>query len=180
MTNLIPPSAKMEVVKLYRQRLISVYALLWSLALLVGSMLLYPTYLLITGTNAAYTETAAVVSERTEVYNQIVADLGRSNDEAKTIVVLNQEISLSDRLQDVWSVSEQGIEITSVRIDRVVGGIAPIGLTGKAVNRQALALFRDRLMALPYVTEVNLPIENLANNQDITFAIGVVVNPDVI
>jgi len=178
MTNLIPPEAKTELVRLYWIRMVSVWGLLWSASLLVGSLLLYPTYLLITGTNAAYVETAAQVSERTEAHGLLVANLNRSNQEAVAIVRAANEVSLSDLLQDIWSVNEEGIDITSVELMRGVGEIAPIRLMGEATNRQSLALFRNRLEALPYVTEVNLPIENLAGNQDITFNISVTINSD--
>jgi hypothetical protein len=176
MTNLIPPEAKTELVRLYWIRMVSVWALLWSVLLLVGALLLYPTYLLLTGTSAAYIETVASVSERTEVYDLMVADLNRSSQEAKTIVQAASKVSLSDLLQNMWSVNGGGIDIVSVRLARGVDGITPIGITGEAINRQSLALFRDRLEALPYVTEVNLPIENLAENQDITFSIFVTIN----
>lgn len=178
MTNLIPPESKKQLVRLYLVRLISVWSLLWSVSLLLAALLLYPSYLLITGISAAYVETAASVSERTEVYDAIVEDLNRSSQEAKVIVQTNQESSLSDLLQDMWSVNGQEVEITSVQLSRNADGVTPIGLTGEAVNRQALALFRDRLDALPYVTEVNLPIGNLAENQDINFTILVSVNSD--
>jgi hypothetical protein len=147
-------------------------------SLLLGASLLYPTHLLITGISAAYVETAASVTERTEVYDSIVEDLNRSSREAKSIVQASEESSLSDLLQDMWSVNGQGIEISSVTLSRTTDGVAPIQLTGEATDRQALALFRDRLDALPYVTEVNLPIGNLAENQDINFTISVTINSD--
>jgi hypothetical protein len=178
MTNLIPPESKKQLVRLYFVRLISVWSLLWSASLLLAALLLYPSYLLITGISAAYVETAASVTERTEVYDSTVEDLNRSGQEAKAIVRANQESPLSDLLQDIWLVNGQGVEIASVKFGRSADGMAPIGLTGEAVNRQALALFRDRLDALPYVTEVNLPIGNLAENQDINFTISVSVNSD--
>jgi len=178
MTNLIPPEAKTELVRLYWIRMVSVWALLWSVLLLVGALLLYPTYLLLTGTSAAYIETVASVSERTEAYDLMVTDLNRSSQEAKTIVQAAGEVSLSGLLQDMWSVNGGGIDIAGVQMARDVDGITPIGITGEAINRQSLALFRDRLEALPYVTKVNLPIENLAENQDITFSILVTINSD--
>jgi len=176
MTNLIPPEAKKQLVRLYWIRLGSAWAILWAAALLVGALLMYPTYLLISGTSAAYEQTAAGVIERTEAYDKMVAELDKSSLEAKTIVRTAEQIRLSEILLDIWSVNGQGVEIASVQLIRNAQGFAPIGLTGEAADRQALASFRDRLESLPYVEQVNLPIENLATNQDINFTITVTVN----
>ncbi len=178
MTNLIPPESKKQLVRLYWIRLASAWLILWSAALFIGLLLMYPTYLLISGTSAAYAETAANVIERTEAYDKMVAELDTSNQEAKTIVRTTEQVKLSSVLVDIWSVNGQGIEIASVQLSRDLQGLAPIGLTGEAANRQALASFRDRIESLPYVTQVDLPIENLAQNQDIDFTITVTVNPD--
>jgi len=176
MTNLIPPNSKKQIVRLYWVRVVSVWGLFWALALLISAILLYPTYLLVTGTAAAYAETAASVTERTDIYNDMVAELNKSNQEAKAIVRMSESPVLSGILQDIWGVNGQGIAIASINLVRQAGDIAPVALTGEASDRQALASFRDRLEALAYVEKVDLPIENLAGSQDISFTITVTVN----
>lgn len=178
MTNLIPPESKKQLVRLYRVRLVSAWAILWSAALLIGALLMYPTYMLISGTSAAYAETAASVTERTETFDSMVAELQATNQEAQMIVRSADEAKLSEILTDIWSVNGQGVTISSVQLIRGEQGIQPISLNGEAENRQALASFRDRLESLPYVLEVNLPIESLAQNQDISYTIRVTINSD--
>jgi hypothetical protein len=178
MTNLIPPESKKQLVRLYWIRVFSAWSILWSLALLVGVLLMYPTYLLISGISDAYAETAADVVERTEAFDGMVAELDTSNKEAKTIVRSSEQVKLSAFLSDIWSVAGQGVSISSVQLGRDANSIAPIVIAGKAENRQALASFRDRIESLSYVTKVALPIENLATNQDIDFTITVTVNAD--
>jgi len=176
MTNLIPPQAKKQLVRLYRIRLVSAWAIFWSLTLLVSASLLLPTYLLITGISNAYSESVASAAERTEVYDEMIAVLNQTNQEAKNIIKKSQEPQLSNLLQDIWSVDGQGVGINSVQIQRHEGKINPIRISGEAEDRQALASVRDRIEALPYVTDVDLPIENLAQNQDIIFSITISVN----
>ncbi len=176
MTNLIPPQAKTQLVRLYWIRLVSAWAIVWSVAFGIGLLLMYPTHLLITGTSEAYTETAASASERTEVYDEMVKELGTANLQARQIVSGAKQTKLSSILSDVWSVNGQGVEVSTVQLTRVEGELGPISLIGEAANRQALASFRNRLEALPYVASVDLPIENLALNQDIPFTITVEVN----
>jgi hypothetical protein len=176
MTNLIPPESKKQLIRLYLIRVVSAWAILWAAALFIGALLMYPTYLLISGISAAYEQTAAGVIERTEAYDKMVVELDKSNQEAKAIVRATDQVKLSALLLDIWSVNGQGIEISGVQLSRGAQGLAPIGLTGEAADRQALASFRDRIESLPYVEQVNLPIENLAKNQDIGFTITVTVN----
>lgn len=176
MTNLIPPESKKQLVRLYFVRLVSAWSLLWSVALLVGALLLYPTYLLITGTSDAYAQTAQSVNARTAEYDLMVGELNRSNEEAKSIIKATDAPQFSSLLADIWNANGQGVSINSVDLSAENRVVAPYVLQGVATDRQSLALFRNRLEALPYVTEINLPIENLAGNQDIDFVISVTVN----
>ena len=180
MTNLIPPEAKKQLVRLYWIRLVSAWTILWALALCIGALLMYPTYLLISGTSAAYAETVANVVERTQAYDEMVSKLDTSNKEAQRIVKGSLQSKLSDVLADIWSVNGQGIEISGVQLSRTTSGLAPFRLTGEAADRQALASFRDRLEALAYVEQVDLPIENLAQNQDISFTVTVIVKKEAL
>ena len=176
MTNLIPPESKKQLVRLYWIRLVSAWAILWSVALGVGVVLMYPTFLLITGTSAAYKSTVAGATERTEAYEEMVSELDKSSEEAQRIVRSAESKKLSGLLSDVWSVNGQGIDISGVQLNRDIKGVTPITLTGEAKNRQSLATFRDRIEALPYVEAVELPIGNLAQNQDIQFIVTVTIN----
>lgn len=178
MTNLIPPEAKKELVRLYWIRVVSAWAILWSVALCVGVLLMYPTYLLISGTSAAYSDTAADVTERTESFNTMLAELDKSNQEAQRIIQSAEDVTLSALLTDIWSVNGSGIDIAGIQLSRGAQGLTPITLRGEAVNRQSLAAFRDRIEALSYVEQVDLPIENLAQNQDIDFTIRITINQD--
>jgi hypothetical protein len=178
MTNLIPLESKKQLVRLYWIRLVSAWSILWSVALFIGVLLMYPTYLLISGTSTAYTETSANVTERTETFNKMVAELDKTNQEAKTIISAAKEFKLSALLSDIWLVNGQGVAIAGVQLSRSTEGIKPISLIGEASDRQALASFRDRIEALPYVVKVDLPIENLAENQDINFTITITINPN--
>ena len=176
MTNLIPPTAKKELVRLYWIRVVSAWALLWSVCLLIGGALLLPTYVLIAGTSGAYSSTVASATERTEVYDGMVAELELSTQKARRILQKSAEPQLSHFIEDVWKVNGQGVAVNSIKLTRVPEGIGPIIVTGQANDRQTLAAFRDRIEALPYVGDVNLPIGDLAQNQDIIFSITITIN----
>ena len=177
MTNLIPPQAKKQVTHIYWLRQLCAWMIVWSVAFCIGLLLLWPTYLLLSGTNAAYIATAASATERTATFDEMVTELNQSNDQARRVIVNQQAPNLSGIISDVWDEVRVGVSISGISIARQDNLITPFTVTGEASDRQTLAAFRDRIVALPFVESVNLPIENLAQNQDISFTLTVTFNP---
>ncbi len=176
MTNLIPPAAKKKVVFEYWTRVVCAWGVLWSVCILVGAFLLWPTYVLLTGNNSAYASFFSAASERSDEYEELSKQLVVTSLQAKQIVELSNQMKLSDVLSDIWSVTDQDvIEVDKLTIDRDEAGLAPIVISGNASDRKSLAAFRDELQKLEYVTNVELPIKNLAKNEDINFSLQVLV-----
>lgn len=181
MTNLLPPAAKKQIAFEYWTRVLCAWVALWSVCMLVGVILLWPTYVLLTGNNAVYAESASEATERVGEFESMSKTLTASSKQAETIVGLSKQEPLTLILDDVWEVVEaHRVEISGVQISREKDVLQPFSISGQADDRQALAQFRDALEALPFVSSVNLPIENLAQNQDISFSLVVKVqNSDV-
>jgi len=178
MTNLIPRSAKKKIVQEYWMRVVCAWVVLWSLCILVGVVLLWPTYVLLSGNNAAYAEFFSDASERSAEFEASGQQLVEATRQSIDIIRLSEQATLSSVLADIWStVDASTIVIEDIDITRseVQETLNPIGITGEASNRQALADFRSSLQALPYVTAVDLPIENLAQNEDIAFTMTVTI-----
>jgi hypothetical protein len=77
--------------------------------------------------------------------------------------------------------SLQGADILITRLSLIQkdAKILPVSITGTATDRQALATFRDQMLAHPLITEVDLPISNLASDKDILFSLSVTMaNPN--
>jgi len=176
MTNLIPPAAKKQIVLEYWVRVISVWVIVWAVSLLVSAFVLLPTYVLIVGSSAAYADSVADASERTAAYESISTTLTQASKQAQVVVVNARQPQLSAVFADISNTATQGIELVGVSIDRTDTGLGSIAVRGEATDRQALAMFRDRLEALSYVESVDLPIENLAENRDIEFSLSILVS----
>jgi hypothetical protein len=180
MTNLLPQKAKKQIVVEYWVRMVSVWIILWSVTLLVSSIVLWPTYVLIVGSNEAYAESVVDATERTAAYDEIVDKLNRANQQAQAVLVADQAPLLSD----IWSTIKQevgsSVTLDSFTITRDSTGIATVRVSGESPDRQSLAVFRDRLEAVVFITAVDLPIANLAQNQDIEFSLSVEINDDAL
>ena len=181
MINLIPPSAKRSLKFEYWVRVFSVWLIIWSVALFIGACFMFPTYVLIGSQISATAEEAELAQENVESFNLVSRDLVRASQQAKFAV---DELTLPkiSAYQTLLKQFEgQGIEVENISINRSEEetGIAPISVNGVAVDRRALAEFRDRLVANEAIEEVELPIANLAQDRNISFSLSVVINNEV-
>lgn len=181
MTNLLPPHAKRQIVLEYWVRVVCVWVLLWSGCLLVGSLLLWPTYVLLSGNNQAFAESVSAATERTTEYRDLSQVLTNATKQAQTAVQLSTQNKLSAVMTDLWQVIEQGsIDVSDVSLGKTDGVLHAVAISGVARDRLSLAAFRNRLEQVPYVSNIDLPIENLAQNQNIPFSLQVSIDNDAI
>jgi len=180
MTNLLPPAAKKQIVFEYWVRVFSVWVILWSVCLLISAIVLWPTYVLIVGSSEAYADSVLDASERTAQYESISQVLSQATKQAQTIVINDRQTKLSVVFTAVENAAGSEVDLSGVTVKRNKTAIDPVQVQGVASNRQSLAAFKDRLETIPYVASVDLPIENLAENQDIVFTISVIINNDAL
>lgn len=180
MTNLLPPVAKKQIVFEYWVRVFSAWVILWSVCLVISAVLLWPTYVLIVGSSAAYADSVVDATERTVEYESISRSLTQATKQAQTAIIADRQTKLSTIFADVASNAQQGVTLTGVSLGRTADSVDPVRVQGVATNRQTLAEFKNRLEVISYVQSVDLPIENLAENQDIVFNILVNVNNDAL
>jgi hypothetical protein len=180
MINLIPPSAKKSLMFEYWTRVVSVWLWLWSAALLAGTFILLPTYVLVSGQVSVYEANAAEATEKVAAYENVSIDLARASTEAKLALDNSNEKNLSDYIRAFESLEGDGVSIISVKVSRKGAEFSPVSIAGEASDRQSLASFRDRLLANDLVESVDLPISNLARDKDISFNLTVVLKEIVI
>lgn len=177
MTNLLPPHAKKQIVIEYWTRVICAWVMLWSLCLVVGVVLLWPTYFLLSENNAGQEQSAIAASERSSEFKDIRGELTMATKQATEISLLSNRKKLSTVMSEVWNATDQRvIVISSLSVERTVDGLQPIIVSGTAADRQSLADYRDALEAIPYVASVDLPIGNLAKREDITFTLTALIS----
>jgi len=180
MTNLLPPAAKKQIVFEYWVRVFSVWVILWSVCLLISAIVLLPTYVLIVGSSEAYADSVMDASERTEQFESISQMLSQATKQAQTIIINDRQTKLSAIFTDVENAAGLGVDLSGITVNRNKSDIDPVRVQGIAPNRQSLAAFKNRLETIPYVASVDLPIGNLAENQDIVFTISVIINSDAL
>ena len=176
MINLIPKQAKKRLVVEYWARVFSTWGILWSVALLVGASVIFPTFILITSQVEVYETSAAEALAKVANFENVSVSLVEANQQARLILDEQKLPVFSDYIALVKSLQGDDIQISSIGLSRKNDSLEPISLSGVATDRQALASFRDRLLADEQVSSVDLPISNLAQDKNISFSITVTLH----
>jgi|AntRauTorcE11897_2_1112592.scaffolds.fasta_scaffold10942_3 hypothetical protein len=173
MINLIPRSAKKNIVTEYWVRVSSTWLLLWAFALVCGTAILFPAYIFVSSQVSVYEETAALASQKVADYESASVALVQASQQAREILQQSEIPSMSSYIDLFTSIQGSDITITRLSLIREESGLSPVSIIGSASDRQSLASFRDRMLAHPLITEVDLPISNLATDRNIQFSITV-------
>jgi hypothetical protein len=173
MINLIPKSAKKNIVTEYWVRVLSTWLILWAFAIACGTAILFPSYILVSSQVTAYEESADFASQKVAGYESANVALVQASQQARDIVRQKEVTAMSSYVDLFTSLQEIDILIDQISLVQEESNILPARISGAAIDRQALASFRDRMLDHPLITEVDLPISNLANDKDILFSITV-------
>lgn len=169
MINLIPQSAKKQIVVEYWLRVLTIWLILLSIVAVVGGALMFPVYVLVKTQTDVYRESANAAIQKIAVFENVSADLVQSSQQAKIVLDTSREAPLSNYLSLFSALETETLVLSGFIVNRDKEGVGQVRLTGTALNRQALADFRDQLLALEEVEKVDFPISNLAKDKDISF-----------
>ncbi len=180
MINLVPTNARKIVVTEYWIRVVSVWLFIVSVVSLMIMLLISPVYVLVTTSAKAYALTASEAAEKVAEYDLSVGALIKANVLAQKTFDLREVERFSSVISSLELLHGKDISIESFEFGRKDMTLAPVQVTGRATTRQALANFRDVLLSQSNVTDVFLPISNLAKDKDIQFSISIVFKPEEI
>lgn len=173
MINLIPAPARKKVLTEYWIRASSVWLLIFSIACLVVSVLLLPVYVLVNSQIDVYSSSVNEASSKIVEFDASASTITTANNKAQKLFELRQVKQFSDVAATLESLHGQEIVVDGLEFKRQGMILGSVSINGFANNRQSLANFKEALLTLPDVAEVNLPISNLAKDKDIKFAITV-------
>ncbi len=169
MINLIPQSAKKQIVIEYWLRVATVWLVLLAVTAAIGGALMFPVHVLIKTQTDVYRESANAAIQKIAVFENVSADLVQSSQQAKIVLDTSREVPLSQYLALFGALETDTLVLSGFLINRDKEGVGQVQLTGTALSRQALADFRDQLLDLKEVEKVDFPISNLAKDKDISF-----------
>jgi len=172
MINLIPPKAKKDLLVEYWARVISAWVTMWSMSLLLGATLLIPVYVLIDSQISVIEDRASEASTNVANHKALSTELRESSVMAVSIVNDLERLVFSELLDSFQALENNSVVVNKIELSENKTE-SPIVIGGTAQDRNALASFRDRILAHEMVTEVDLPISNLSKDRDIPFTLNV-------
>lgn len=179
MINLIPINTKKSITMEYWLRVVTVWAYLFSAALLVSIIITIPAYVLIDIQVASYENEAQSAEKDVLDFDMVSKELTTASRQAVLVINDAEKNVLSNYINLINQLEGPNIAVNNITLARAGAGVAPITITGEATDRASLAEFRDRLLNEESVLEVNLPISNLAQDRDIQFTITVTMNNEI-
>lgn len=162
----------------YWSRVLTVWFLVWSLTLILGMIVILPSYILINSQSVAYEDSVLTGSETREEFEFVTNELKKTSQQVALIRKEASAVKLSEYFDMANSLEGLGVTLNSISVTRNDTTVSDITLSGKADDRLSLSSFRDRLLAEDKVESVDLPISNLAQDKDINFNLKVVLAGD--
>lgn len=173
---LLPEKEIKTLKKEYRTRLFIILLFFVSCAVLVGIGSLTPAYIF------SYTEEREALknletlrqSRQNRGTDNVIIDLTKSAAIVKQLEEYDDSTMFSQLISQIVSYKPANLYINSLDLKNVVSKATTsieIIVQGKASTREDLTIFGDRLKADPLISNVVLPVSNLAKSKDISFSI---------
>ena len=176
MINLLPPFQKQTAKREYHFRLGAAYILLLSISIVIGVVLLLPSYFFAnTKDSIAKQELEAlqISSESTE-REAINKELLETKERLQELTKEDTREPLFSVIDIVAANSGAAVNITNVSYVRAKSKeAASITVGGRAETRDSLLAFKQGLESEEFFNEVVLPVSSLASDENIQFNIEI-------
>jgi len=181
MINLIPPTAKKQVVHDYYLRVGALALFVITVLCVAYSLFLLPTLLVIQAQYAVIGPQQKLAAEESIAFTTAVTAVEEANTLASLLAVRQQVPPILELINNVQSLTNGTIMIGQIAAAREEDfSVSSLAISGEATTRAALAAFRDRLEADARFENVVLPLANLAKDVEVPFSITLtVINEDI-
>ncbi|PIU81068.1 MAG: hypothetical protein CO140_01650 [Candidatus Moranbacteria bacterium CG_4_9_14_3_um_filter_40_7] len=176
--NLIPPLRKREIKKLYSLRMLARWQVEIFLVLLIFLGLLWHiSYILKIKTDSSLKQ---IEMSRQSFSYKDMQDYKKKIKEANTQVMNVEKIQKGQLYWSELLDKINGIIFTGIKIDSLGTKNYQVFLTGVADNRDDLAGFKEKLTQESCFTEVDFPLANLVNRENLVFQMQFTVKEECV
>ena len=175
MANLIPPDAKRAIITNYWLRVVVVWMMLSVGALAVVLLLQVPAMVLVQSQLAAFSSVYEQASDSSDEFSEAQAVVEDANVLASLLARQATSTSYSEYIRTLDQIAGRAVTISSFQIARSPEDQVSIQIVGQADTRVDLSNFNKSIQARPEFDETNLPLSNLAQDENIAFTITIAV-----
>lgn len=174
MFNLLPQSQKKEAKREYHLRVLTVAFYLSGTALVAGGLLLAPSYVMVSLRIDAAEGAQQLLAGAKDDGDTPAAILAAVERDVRILNSLATPLTVEDTVSKALGIRPLGLTTTTI-IYEEQGARGTLSVKGVAKSRNDLVAFVRALEAIPEFSNVELPISNLARNENIPFTLSLSV-----
>lgn len=169
MINLLPPEGKKRVLRNYWLRVSSVYFMLLGSAFFITAALLLPTFFYVSYQIQALGN--SITEADVESLKKIETSISDANVISELLLSTPEVVHDSEIINEVITFSNNLVSVGTIRIQKNNRKVTEVTVNGTARDRSSLVSFKNNAEQHRFFDEVNLPLSNLAKDQDIPFSL---------
>lgn len=175
MSNLLPPTERRALTIERRWRLVSAIAVLFGIVAFGATALLVPSYIAARSTlttTAQHIETTQKLIER-QHGTYALAEIDALNERVERLMD-DESSDPTDIIERVIAVLPNGVSLHSIQWEQRATDEL-LDMSGSAMTRASLIAFGDGLRTTGLFTDVDIPIESLASQNDLQFRLSLIL-----
>ncbi len=179
MSNLLPQKEREALQNEYNVRVIVVALTLVSTSIFIGAILLLPSFFLTQSQTESIKRQASVLEESISSRTQDNIEKEISATQEKLSILSPKDNQLSGIIRDIIDTKSKNISLSSFFFESNGLNTALLTIRGVALTRDNLVSFSRDLQHNSMLSNVSLPVSDLAANRNITFSMimNVIVSP---
>jgi len=178
MFNVLPQEEKIAIQKEYRVRRLIVIGVFFIITLIIGLILLFPSYL-VSQINAQNTASLleAIQQELQKSKSHVATpeDISALREKIALLNAAKSSVSVSNLFSIIVAKKGNAVQLSNFTFKKNSDGTLELAVGGNARTRDALTQFSRALEADPAFSAVDLPISSLAKDKDIDFTMTITV-----
>lgn len=180
LTNLLPYARQKALFRWYIVRVVVVGAVLVNVTMIASAILLFPTYILLTGNEKASETRLASLQLALGSSNEkeVLARVTLLTDQAGALAQLGTTPTVSEVIRSVLAVPHAGIAITGFTYSpQTAKTQRTLDVVGTASTRETVRSYQLALQSVPGVRSAALPLSAYAKDSSIPFTISLTLTP---
>lgn len=171
--NILPQSKKDQINKGYKMRILVTSFWAAFFTFVVCATLMFPAYIIARSKLSATNARKAINSEATKEQIALVNAPQLVNQKATLALQSLKSVSRASRMVAISTTSKSGIIIKNISYQK-----QKITISGLAVNRDVLILFKEEILKIDFVKDSLVPVGDFAKDKDLSFTMTINVKEE--
>lgn len=174
MYTLLPEKYVAKLKREYRVRFATMFFFFITIALAIGAVSLFPSYILSRGQERQATQDLSSLKKiaATSGADQVEKDALNTKTLVRAITGHQDAVLLSDIVESIVAHRKSSVTISSLEVGRPSPTAVTARISGVALTRDALVAFKKELEGDARFIKVELPVSDLAKSKNIRFSMN--------